>query len=195
MVWKIDAVETARVSIDRAVWPEMEEFQKPFFILLNLAVGGSWPGPPDTSTVFPQTLAVDWVRVYTNAATSGAPGFTTQPSGQSVNVGQSATFSVAVSGNPTPTIQWQRDGANILGATGTSFQIFRVAASDSGNYRAVATNAQGSATSNGASLAVTQLTPAPTPASSGGGGGAPSLYLPALLMLLCLLRGLRPRAR
>jgi len=39
-------------------------FQKPFFLLLNLAVGGIWPGNPDATTVAPQTMAVDWVRVY-----------------------------------------------------------------------------------------------------------------------------------
>jgi beta-glucanase (GH16 family) len=32
-------------------------------MLLNLAVGGSWPGNPDDSTTFPQELVVDWVRV------------------------------------------------------------------------------------------------------------------------------------
>jgi len=37
---------------------------KPYFLLLNLAVGGNWPGAPDSSTVLPQTLTVDWVRVY-----------------------------------------------------------------------------------------------------------------------------------
>ena len=79
MVWKIDGAETARVSIDPIVWPEKEEFQKPFFIVLNLAVGGDWPGPPDASTVFPQALAVDWVRVYTSAGTASAPVITTQP--------------------------------------------------------------------------------------------------------------------
>jgi len=35
----------------------------PFFILLNLAVGGGWPGNPDGTTVFPQTMTVDYVRV------------------------------------------------------------------------------------------------------------------------------------
>lgn len=35
-----------------------------FHILLNIAVGGDWPGPPDSSTVWPQRLYVDWVRVY-----------------------------------------------------------------------------------------------------------------------------------
>jgi beta-glucanase (GH16 family) len=39
-------------------------FDHPFFILLNLAVGGNFVGPPDASTQFPQTMLVDWVRVY-----------------------------------------------------------------------------------------------------------------------------------
>jgi beta-glucanase (GH16 family) len=43
---------------------EYEEFRQPFYALLNLAVGGAWPGPPDTTTVFPQYMYVDWVRVY-----------------------------------------------------------------------------------------------------------------------------------
>ena len=39
-------------------------FDKGFYILLNLAVGGNWPGPPDNSTVFPQMFYIDYVRVY-----------------------------------------------------------------------------------------------------------------------------------
>jgi beta-glucanase (GH16 family) len=39
-------------------------FDHPFFMLLNLAVGGNWPGSPDGSTSFPQRLVVDYVRVY-----------------------------------------------------------------------------------------------------------------------------------
>jgi beta-glucanase (GH16 family) len=39
-------------------------FDHPFFILLNVAVGGAWPGDPDASTTFPQTMLVDYVRVY-----------------------------------------------------------------------------------------------------------------------------------
>lgn len=39
-------------------------FDRPFFIIINVAVGGSWPGNPDSSTVFPQTMQVDYVRVY-----------------------------------------------------------------------------------------------------------------------------------
>jgi len=40
-------------------------FDHPFFIILNVAVGGSWPGSPDSTTVFPQQMLVDYVRVYT----------------------------------------------------------------------------------------------------------------------------------
>jgi beta-glucanase (GH16 family) len=39
-------------------------FDKPFFLLLNLAVGGDWPGKPDQATKFPAVMAVDYVRVY-----------------------------------------------------------------------------------------------------------------------------------
>lgn len=39
-------------------------FDKPFFLLLNLAVGGNWPGYPDASTAFPQKYAIDYVRVF-----------------------------------------------------------------------------------------------------------------------------------
>jgi beta-glucanase (GH16 family) len=40
-------------------------YDHPFFVILNVAVGGSFPGAPDGSTVFPQTMLVDYVRVYT----------------------------------------------------------------------------------------------------------------------------------
>jgi beta-glucanase (GH16 family) len=39
-------------------------FDQPFHLLLNLAVGGRWPGNPDENTAFPQTMLVDWVRVW-----------------------------------------------------------------------------------------------------------------------------------
>jgi len=39
-------------------------YDHPFFLILNLAVGGDWPGKPDATGVFPQTMLVDYVRVY-----------------------------------------------------------------------------------------------------------------------------------
>jgi len=48
-------------------------FNHPFFILLNVAVGGNWPGSPDGTTVFPQTMQVDYVRVYQRSTPSSTP--------------------------------------------------------------------------------------------------------------------------
>jgi beta-glucanase (GH16 family) len=39
-------------------------FNKPFFLILNVAVGGDWPDSPDSSTIFPQEMLIDYVRAY-----------------------------------------------------------------------------------------------------------------------------------
>jgi beta-glucanase (GH16 family) len=39
-------------------------YRHDFFVLLNLAVGGYWPGYPDGSTTFPQYYTIDYVRAY-----------------------------------------------------------------------------------------------------------------------------------
>ncbi|WP_432188820.1 lectin [Streptomyces sp. Tue6028] len=49
-------------------------FNKPFFLILNLAVGGYWPGDPDGSTAFPQQLVVDEVKVTTGDSPGGGTG-------------------------------------------------------------------------------------------------------------------------
>jgi len=46
-------------------------FDKRFHLLINLAVGGNWPGNPDATTEFPQELVIDYVRVYQRTAESG----------------------------------------------------------------------------------------------------------------------------
>ncbi len=43
-------------------------YDHPFFLILNLAIGGSWPGNPDQTTRFPQTMLIDYVRVYRREA-------------------------------------------------------------------------------------------------------------------------------
>jgi beta-glucanase (GH16 family) len=52
-------------SVTRADLPAAQRwvFESKFFLLLNLAVGGTWPGSPDASTRFPAVMLVDWVRV------------------------------------------------------------------------------------------------------------------------------------
>jgi beta-glucanase (GH16 family) len=51
-------------------------FDHPFYIIMNLAVGGYWPGDPNSSTTFPQQLVVDYVHVTTSATGGGGSGAT-----------------------------------------------------------------------------------------------------------------------
>lgn len=89
----------------------------------------------------------------TQAATAdGAPSITTQPSGQTVGAGGSATFLVTAGG--ATAYQWFFNGSPINGATAASFTRSNVSAADAGGYHVVVTNASGSATSNLATLTV-----------------------------------------
>lgn len=59
ITWYVDGVE--RFSTTQNVPHE------PMFLLINLAVGGNWPGPPDASTVFPNAMEVSYVHVYSRS--------------------------------------------------------------------------------------------------------------------------------
>jgi beta-glucanase (GH16 family) len=60
--WYVDGVQFFAATPDDVSGEWV--FDHPFFIILNVAVGGNWPGYPDETTVFPQTMRVDYVRVY-----------------------------------------------------------------------------------------------------------------------------------
>ncbi|MEO8354989.1 MAG: glycoside hydrolase family 16 protein [Chloroflexota bacterium] len=62
MRWYFDDQQYFRLTPQDV--PEEWIFDHPFFVILNVAVGGGWPGYPNTTTVFPQFLYVDYVRVY-----------------------------------------------------------------------------------------------------------------------------------
>jgi beta-glucanase (GH16 family) len=57
----IDDIHYYSVDITPA---QLSEFHNNFFIILNVAVGGNWPGSPDETTSFPQTMEIDYVRVF-----------------------------------------------------------------------------------------------------------------------------------
>jgi O-antigen/teichoic acid export membrane protein len=57
IVWYFDGVQVAAM-------PTPRDTHKPMYMILNLAVGGHWPGAPDATTAFPATLEVDYIRAY-----------------------------------------------------------------------------------------------------------------------------------
>jgi len=63
ITWMVDSVpyySQTKSGISPDNWP----FNKDFFFILNIAVGGGWPGSPDGTTTFPESMIVDYVRVY-----------------------------------------------------------------------------------------------------------------------------------
>ena len=102
----------------------------------------------------PQPVTLRWF-------TPVAPTITLQPTNQTAAIGQNATFVSGATGNPAPTFQWEYSTnsggswANVVGATTTTLTLPAVTSAMSGNqYRLVATNSEGSAISNSATLAV-----------------------------------------
>lgn len=61
IVWYLDDKQFHIIDTTPA---GLSEFQEEYFLLVNLAVGGDWPGKPDGTTVFPQHLVVDYIRVF-----------------------------------------------------------------------------------------------------------------------------------
>jgi beta-glucanase (GH16 family) len=60
LVDNIPYVKASRRELSDGDYP----FSQPFFFIFNVAVGGDWPGSPDHTTVFPQRMYVDYVRVF-----------------------------------------------------------------------------------------------------------------------------------
>ncbi len=75
ITWYVDGKQyhqVTRASVGSKTWV----FDQPYFLILNLAVGGQWPGNPDASTQFPQQMKVDYIRVLDNGNGGGTSGGT-----------------------------------------------------------------------------------------------------------------------
>ena len=83
-----------------------------------------------------------------------APAVTSQPTSLTVTAGESASFSVAVSGVPAPTYQWSIDGQPIQGQTSDTLELRDVQVEHAGSYAVEVSNTAGEVTSNAATLTV-----------------------------------------
>lgn len=61
ITWYVDGNKFASTQITSK---DRKEFHQPFFLLLNIAVGGTFAGRPNDNTQFPQSMYIDWIRVY-----------------------------------------------------------------------------------------------------------------------------------
>ncbi|MEV4895771.1 family 16 glycosylhydrolase [Nonomuraea sp. NPDC055795] len=138
IIWYVDGNEYQRrtpASLGGNRWV----FDHPFFMIMNVAVGGHWPGYPDATTTFPQTMTVDYVRVY--APPAGGGGQITGVGGKCVDVaGANPANGTAVqlwdcNGSAAQNWTWNGDGSvRALGkcmdvtaagtANGTQIQLY-----------------------------------------------------------------------
>jgi hypothetical protein len=97
-------------------------------------------------TSSPAVLTVIW-----------APTITIQPVSQTTSAGGAVTFTIQVAAYPEPTYQWRLDGANISGATGSSYTIPSASFTNAGYYDVVVVNTAGTNISSSASLAIVDI--------------------------------------
>jgi len=110
-------------------------------------------------------LAIDDLVVTFNGGTSNPPFppfILTQPTNQTATAGDHVTFAVQATGNPTPSYQWQFNGADLNGETNSTLVLFGVSTNQAGDYRVVITNSVGTTNSAIANLTVLPATFAET---------------------------------
>jgi len=111
------------------------------------------------------------------------PVVTSSPVSQTVNDGSNVTFAVSVSGSPTITYQWRKDGSALAGATSSTLTLLNVQADHIGLYDVVISNSVGTTLSNAATLDVQPVAPSITgqPANqTPGTGGSASFTVVAI---------------
>ncbi|MBN1171679.1 MAG: family 16 glycosylhydrolase [Micromonosporaceae bacterium] len=93
ITWYVDGIQYSR-HVPADAGSNTWVFGHPFFLILNVAVGGTWPGSPDATSTFPQQMVVDYVHVYeytSGGAVSGATGRITGIGGKCVDVAAAST--------------------------------------------------------------------------------------------------------
>ncbi|MFC4101492.1 RICIN domain-containing protein [Paenibacillus xanthanilyticus] len=132
--WFIDGVQFREANIANNV-NSTEEFHKDHFLLLNMAVGGNWPGSPDGSTAFPAKMYVDYVRVYQDGATPPpSSGIVNGGTYKLINVNSGKALDVASAGTAPGT------NVQIWGDNGTNAQKWTLYQNADGSYKLINVN-------------------------------------------------------
>jgi photosystem II stability/assembly factor-like uncharacterized protein len=159
-------------SADGSTWSDTGSPSNPNFTVVDAALANS-------GKLYRALIGNSLGSVTTNAVVltvlpvPSTPTIAVQPNSVSVTVGLSATFSVQVSGNPAPALQWQSspDGTNwtnITGATDGNYTIAIASTTDSGRfYRMVASNVSGTVATSPVQLAVAPANAAPVISAQG----------------------------
>ncbi|MFC2084115.1 family 16 glycosylhydrolase [Bacteroidota bacterium] len=83
---------------------QLSEFHQEFYFIVNLAVGGNWPGNPDATTQFPQRMEIDYIRVFQDKSEYPKISFESPDNNQVFSVGSDIEFSFSVEDNGTITL-------------------------------------------------------------------------------------------
>jgi beta-glucanase (GH16 family) len=146
LIWYVDGVQYQQrtpADLGGKTWV----YNHPFFMILNVAVGGYWPGYPDGSTVMPQTMTVDYVRV--SNLTSGGSGGTPIKglAGKCIDVaGANPADSTAIQlydCNGTAAQQWTRPGDGTIRALGKCLDVNAGSTADGAKVQLYTCNGSG----------------------------------------------------
>jgi len=125
ITWYVDGVQYQRrtpADLNGKTWV----YNHPFFMIMNVAVGGYWPGYPDGSTVMPQTMTVDYVRVSDVGGSSGGSRITGL-AGKCLDVAAASTADGTpvqlYDCNGTGAQQWTRPGDGTIRALGKCLDV------------------------------------------------------------------------
>jgi beta-glucanase (GH16 family) len=152
ITWYLDNVQYCVIDITPTALAAA--FQKNQFILLNLAVGGNWPGYPDGTTVFPQTMMVDYVRVYQDASVQPTVTLTSPANNAALGAGSD----LVLTADPKPgtgtvaKVEFFQDAMKVGEAAASPYTV-TLANAQPGTYRFTAkvTNSGGDAASSAVS--------------------------------------------
>ena len=116
ITWYVDGKAVYKVATPA-------DMNKPMYMLVNLAVGGGWPGSPNSSTPFPADMKIDYIRAYQAMPTTG--GSTGGATGAGQTLTAASTGSTLVGGAGNDTFYGSQGGDILTGGGGSNTYVFQ----------------------------------------------------------------------